>query len=256
MKQSIILWLGAFIITFLSGYLQSLTSTGYPINGTVGIEGKKVTYKFEKVHHGDDNYKIIIFSEIPDLNGVVQWKQPGEENVYNEINLKKENGNFLAASIPGYPPSTKVEYRVKITHNNQTYFLPSENPVELTFFGEVSSQITTFCFLFLYGGLLLSTRTALEYFNEKRRTRIKMYTLFTIFAFFGYGLALYPIKRSYEMGNIGTRGLPISEIFGVGPFLLFAIWIIGMILIFNTQKPKIWALVTGIITLIIFQISF
>ena len=64
MKQSIILWISAILITFLFGYFNSVTNNDFPISGTIGIDGQKVTYKFEKVYGIDanknNNYEIFI----------------------------------------------------------------------------------------------------------------------------------------------------------------------------------------------------
>ncbi len=49
-KEPIILWVASIVITFLIGYFPTLTNKDYPISGTFGIEGEKVSYRFEKIH--------------------------------------------------------------------------------------------------------------------------------------------------------------------------------------------------------------
>ena len=41
MKNQIILLLSALVITFLTGYIESVTDADFPITGTFGINGKK-----------------------------------------------------------------------------------------------------------------------------------------------------------------------------------------------------------------------
>ena len=49
-KNNIILWIASLVITFLGIYLSNLVDKDYPVTGTFGIEGQKVSYRFEKVH--------------------------------------------------------------------------------------------------------------------------------------------------------------------------------------------------------------
>ena len=50
MKQNIILWIAAAIILFVVAYYKTLTSDYYPLSGSFGIEGEKVTFKFDKIY--------------------------------------------------------------------------------------------------------------------------------------------------------------------------------------------------------------
>jgi hypothetical protein len=43
MKNEIILWLSSLIIVFIIGYIKNVTDKDYPVTGTFGIEGKKVS---------------------------------------------------------------------------------------------------------------------------------------------------------------------------------------------------------------------
>ena len=64
MKNQIILLLSALIIAFLTGYIESVTDADYPVTGTFGINGKKVSYKLDKTHFGDSPFEVIIISKI------------------------------------------------------------------------------------------------------------------------------------------------------------------------------------------------
>ena len=67
-KNRIILWAASLIITFLTIYLSNLLDKNYPITGTFGIEGKKLSYLFEKVHYGSEDISILIRTDADDLN--------------------------------------------------------------------------------------------------------------------------------------------------------------------------------------------
>ena len=64
MKNQIILWLSSLVLTFLIGYFKNVTDTNFPITGTFGIEGNKVSYKLDKVSYDKTVYKNIIISGI------------------------------------------------------------------------------------------------------------------------------------------------------------------------------------------------
>ena len=69
MKNEIILWLSSILIVFLIGYIKNVTDKDYPITGTFGIEGKKVSYKLDKVSFDKTSYKNIIISDIKGITG-------------------------------------------------------------------------------------------------------------------------------------------------------------------------------------------
>lgn len=103
----------------------------------------------------------------------------------------------------------------------------------------------------LFAGILLAIRTGLEIFRDK--PRIKMYTIFTLISFFSFTLVFSTVKKGCELGIIGgTRAASMQDLFPSAPVLLFAAWIAALILIFNTRRSKMWAVVSSLITVIIF----
>ena len=85
-KEIIILWLASFVIVFLAVYISNIIDEDYPITSTFGIDGKKVSYRFEKVHYGKDDYKIIIRTDVTDLTGKLFWKSNGDTVTGNQKN--------------------------------------------------------------------------------------------------------------------------------------------------------------------------
>lgn len=252
MKQSIILWLGAFVITFLAGYLHSITSENYPVSGSFGIGLKKVSYFFDKVYKENKNYEVIIRTDVDSLKGKVLWRKRNPQKLnWNEVTMKPAE-ETLTAEIPHQPPRTIIEYKVILNHKDSTFVLPYSGNAEIEFFGQVPKSIQVFAFLSLFGGLLFSVRTALDYFNENEK--IKKFAVFTTAVWFSSALIFFPVKRSYELSaKIGQSILPITDIFHPSLLLMLAFWILSVIVIFNVKKYKIFALAAGIITIILFQ---
>ena len=251
MKQAIILWIGSFVVIFLTGYLQRLTSPEYPISATIGIEGKRITYSMNRIYMGDKNYNFTINSEISNIEGILQWKKISDTE-WNQNKKNTQNG-ILNFEIPKQKPFTKILYRIKLISNNKPYFIPTERPVTLEFYGKVPVSIIIYFYLTLYGGIILAVRTGLEYFRENNR--IKMFSIFTAIFFFVFAFAFTPIKRIYEAGEIGTIVLPITYIFQWWSAALFLLWTVIMVLVFNLKKNKIIPLIGAVLTLIIFLIQ-
>src|SRR3972149_5155348 len=247
MKQAFILWSGALLLTFLTGYVQSGTSEYYPVTGTSGINGKKVTYKFDKIYKDSGDYKFIIRTDNPDVEGVIKWKKK-DGHEWKTIEMKKDT-NVLYAKIPRQNAGNKILYYAKLYKDTHTYNLPGE-PVTLLFLGYLPATIGFLSFFTLFGGLLLSFRTGLEFFNENQK--IKKLTLFTVSFFFLYTIAVTPLRKSYELNAINNKVVPITDLFDLQSVILFTLWIIAMIVIFKSGKPKYPALVFSLITALVF----
>ncbi len=252
MKQSIILWIAAFVITFLVGFLQSRLNNQYPVSGSFGIEGKEVGYKFDKVYYGSDSYQFLITSEIKNLEGKVFWKIENSDK-WNSSDLNS-NGKILIGKIPGQSPKTKIEYLVKLDYNNKEYSIPSENQaVLLTYYASVPSSVSFYYIFTLFLALLLAVRTGLEYFNLPGK--MKKLNVFTLILIVVNVFAFHPLKTTYQLGAVGKGAIPISELFQISSILLLFIWIITTALIFNTKKYRIWAPLAATITIIIFELG-
>jgi hypothetical protein len=247
MKHSLILWILALLLTFLSGYIQSGTSEYYPVTGTIGIDEKKVSYRFEKIYNDKDDYTFIIRTDNTDIQAVVKWKKENEKD-WKTIEMKKIE-EALAADIPKQKAGEKILYFAEIKKGEQKFIVPNK-PVTLLFMGYVPSMISFLSNFALFGGLLLSFKTGLEFFNEKQK--IKKLTLFTTAFFFVYTIAVTPLRKSYELNAINNKVVPITSLFDLQSILLFIIWIAAMIVVFKVKNPKMPAMVFAIITALVF----
>lgn len=253
MKQSIILWTAAAIITLLAGYAQSIKSPYYPVNGTITVVSGYASFSFDKVYRGKGGYPVWIVADFKGLKGELRWRNLNNNGEWQIIQMQPK-GEALYAEIPAHPPLSKVEYRVTLNDQGKTFLVPQTEIANIQFLGHVPSQIMMFYYITLFAGILLGIRTGFEVFMEK--PRIKMYTIFTLISFFAFTLIFSTVKRGCELGAIGgTKILPISDLFNSGPVLLFILWIAALILIFNSKKYKIWAALSALGTIIIFLLG-
>ena len=250
MKQSIILWTSAFVISFLFVFANRFISPEYPVTGSFGIDMKKVTYQLEKVYRGKDDYKIIIKTEIDSLNGSILWRVK-ESNTGWNIEPMKFFGDMLSGRIPHQLPSTLVEYKIKLLKDRKVYYLPPNGEISLKYLNSVPPSIMGFYYLTLYFALFFSVRTGLDYFNENQK--IKKLAIFTIMIWIANVMVFNPVKHSYELSTrIGGTILPITDLFDIRHLIFLIIWIIGIILIFNLKNYKIWTAVISGATLLAF----
>ncbi|HRN26128.1 MAG: hypothetical protein IT276_10100 [Ignavibacteriaceae bacterium] len=248
-KQIIILWIASFVIVFMAAYIANIIDKDYPITSTFGIDGKKVSYRFEKVHYGKDDFKIIIRTDVAELTGKVFWKNFGEQD-WQSKDLKKSN-LILFEDIPGLKPEHKLNYYVELYHNDRIFTLPDNHKTNLTltFFGKIPSTINILEYLLMYLGLILAVRTGLEFFNDGKKS--KVFGIFTVVIFLTLIALINPLYLTYKFGFINTSVPPITRLFLWSDIAIFFIWIITLIIIFKTDKFKFLPIVSAGLTIIL-----
>lgn len=249
MKNEIILWLSSLVVVFLIGYIKSVTDKDYPITGTFGIEGKKVSYKLDKISFDKDFYKNIIISDIHDLNGKMIWINNNEqrETAYKII----ERG--LECEILKLKPGQKIKYKVVLEYADKTYEIPENEFVTLVFWGNIPSPVKILHFIFLYGGILMSFRCLIELFNQRKN--LKKYAFTTTALFIVFTLLIHPLYNSYKLGALNKNIPSITQLLEVSFLLILFLWIIGTVLIFNKKYETPVTLFVVSVTILIFFLN-
>jgi len=249
MKQIIILWFGAALITFLAGFIQSGLSPYYPITGTFGIEGKKVSYKLEKIYRGNEDYNIKILTDIEGLKGTLYWREKNSKSHWKKINMTSAP-KILEVSLPLLKPEKESEYYIKVFYKDKEYRIPGNRIVTIKFLGKVPSTIMNLDIFFILLGLLLSTRTGLEYFNDKPKT--KKLSLIAFFFFFCSAIVITPFRKTYELNAINHSVPTITQLYEIKPLIILAIWTVAVYLIFKSKRSKLYAIIFASITILTF----
>ena len=122
----------------------------------------------------------------------------------------------------------------------------------MKFLGRVSSQIMAWFYIALFGGILLSTRIGLEFFNENEKIIKLSFFAFVTFVF--YAMLLIPVKRTYELSAFGKSIPQINQLFSLGGIFIIVLWIGGIISFFYVKNRRLMALVVAVLTFLIFLI--
>ena len=232
MKNEIILWLGSVVLVFLIGYIKNVTSRDYPITGTFGIEGKKVSYKLDKISYDKTTYKNIIISDITGIEGKLVWIKDG---IQHEA-FYKEAGRGLECEIPQLSAGQQINYKVVLTYGEKDFEIPDEGFTTLTFWGVVPPGVKVLTFIFLLGGLLMSFRCLLELFNSNKN--LKKYAVITCTLFLTLTSIIIPLRNSYKLGAINSFIPPVFDLIEPILIIILFLWIAGTILFFYKKYTR------------------
>ncbi len=236
------------VIVFLAGYISQITDKNYPISATFGIEGKKVSYRFEKIHYGKNDFQVIIRSDITNLNGNLLWKLANEKEWKSTALI--DSNRVLIGKIPAQKPNEKILYYIDLQYKNQKYLIPSDRKIELTFFGKIPIVIDMLKFLLLYAGMILAVRTGLEYFNQNKSA--KKFGVLTVINFLILTVLINPLYLTYKYGYMNTSIPTITNLFPLGMLILLLLWIVTVVLLFTSKRFTLTSIISGILSIIIF----
>lgn len=246
MKNQIILWLSSIIIVFLIGYVKNVTYKYYPVTGTFGIEGYKVSYKLDQETFDQSSYKNIIISDVKGLTGKLIWFKEDERN---ELTFR-EIDKGLVCEIPIFKPGQKITYKLILNYKNRTYKIPEKDFVRLTFWGNIPSPVNILYFIFMYGGLILSIRCLLELFNDKKN--LKKYAFITSALFIILTSIIFPLRSSYKLGAINTYVPPFTDLLSPVLLVILLLWIVGTILLFSKKYSGAITIILVSTTVVLF----
>ena len=251
MKKSILLWLIAFILSAFTAIYQRITGPTYPVSGEIILNQKMIEYKLDRAHAGEGDHPIEFDVDDEKVRGKLLWRRFNTDDEWNSVEMINRDGKLIS-SLPHQPPAGKLLYKIILKKNNEAVTLPNEGGVIIRFKGEVPLLFLIPHIIFIFGAMLLSTRTGLEYFNNGRN--FKSLTLFTfIFVIIG-GFILGPIAQYYAFGEFWT-GFPIGYDLTDNKILIgFICWLIALIALYRFKNPRRWIIFASIIMFIIFLI--
>lgn len=251
MKKSTWLWLIAFVITLITAAYQRITGPTYPVSGEVKMGDNLIEYKLDRTHGGEGNHPVEINITDEITSGEIYWKRYKTDDDWTVVEMQSKDGKLIA-TLPHQPPAGKLIYRIILQKDNSVITLPEEGGVIIRFKGDVPILFLIPHIIFIFGAMLLSTRTGLEYFNDGKK--FKVLTILTfIFIIIG-GFILGPIIQNYAFGAFWT-GFPFGHDLTDNKILVgFIGWLLALIALYKFKNPKRWIVFASILMFIIFLI--
>ena len=249
MKKTFILWISAFVVVFLVSYFKIIFSENYPVSGTISIDGEKITYKLDKQAYGS-SHTIMIRTDLNDLDmkAIIL-----NNNFRDTLSFIKSNG-FYKTTFERKTTGQSFEYKVLIRKNETERIIPVNSTVQFFFFGKISRMLAILHWLFLFSGLILITRTGLDYFNDNLKA--KKIILLSDVIWLTFLFLINPLYLSYKYEYINHLITPIENLFPLSYLIIFIILIITTILIFRKSfQKKPVSLIGAVLVLIAYLLS-
>jgi hypothetical protein len=247
MVKSVLIWLLAFFITVTVAVYQRITGPTYPISGSVLIEGTEISYKFLRSEDVGTDLKVGITTADSTLSASTFWKRFKSNDDWTETRMMYDLSGYYCL-LPSQPAAGKLEYFVSINNIK----LPQEENIIVRFKGAVPLGILILHVIAMFGAMLLSTRTGLEFFNEN--PNLKTLTYWTLGFLIIGGFILGPIVQKYAFDAYWT-GWPFGQDLTDNKTAVAIIgWLAALVMYKKSKYPKQWALFASILLLIVYLI--
>lgn len=245
MNKNGILWVSATVIVIVFYLGRPLLRGGQPVSGTIGIEGKKITYLFPVEWETGEDISFMIRNDNPKVTGYYKWRSvDGKEDKAELVKKDKE----LSGKIPAPPPGSEVKWSVVLRFGDKETSIPYSTEVTTRVTGKVSIIIKVLYPLLLFIGTLFAVRGGLEYFNP--HAKFRLYTIFTTIFFICLGLFVIPVKNFMLLAP-GPGVLPAAgDMFTLESLFYPGLWIVVSTLVFFRVKPGLMMLCGGILSLL------
>ncbi len=251
MRRTILFWIIAVVITLGGVYYQRTTGPTYPLSGKINFSNEEINYRFERSHSTSSDCPVEIEVKNNMIGGKLFWKRFKTNDEFAVVTMTYNDGK-LQSSLPKQPSAGKLEYFVQLSEGEDEIQIPKDEHLVIRFKNDVPMFILIPHIIAMFGTMLLSTRTGLEFFNPQRK--LKRLTFITLFFLIVGGMILGPITQYYAFGAFWT-GFPFGTDLTDNKTLIALIgWIIALVALYKSQKPERWTLAASILLLVVYLI--
>ncbi len=251
MKQSILLWFIAFILTSAIAIYQRTTGPTYPISGKYLIEGKEYKYKLTRSGSSSEDCKVLIKTDKKNIEGFLFYKRYKTLDSFSVVKMNYNNKE-LSTVLPKQPSAGKLQYYVVLNYNNAKITLPEKKNVIIRFKDDVPLWLLIPHVIFMFGAMLLSARTGLEYF--KKEPKVYKLTLVTLGFLIVGGFILGPLVQKYAFGVLWA-GFPFGyDLTDNKTVITFIGWFVAFLMYKRSKNPAKLALLASILLIFIYLI--
>ncbi len=251
MLRNIVFWILAIIITLASVIYQRKTGPTWPINGSAQLDGSRVIYEFTRSHSVSAGQPVVITAPDTMITGELLYRRYKTNDNWSKVPLFRRSDS-LAAVLPAQPPAGKLEYYIVIQKANSVISLPQNETVITRFKGDVPAWALIPHIVFMFFGMLFSTRTGLE--ALKKKGNLKIYTIITIVLIMLGGMIMGPIVQKYAFGAYWT-GFPFGHDLTDNKTLIAMLaWLAALVALLKKSRIRGWIFAASFITLLIFII--
>lgn len=248
--KSSLLWFLAFILTIAAAIYQRRTGPTYELRGNVTIGTEILDYKLIRSYNKQDGAKIRILAPDTSITGEVKLRRFKSYDNWSVESMRR-SGDTLIATLPQLPPAGKVMYHITLMKDGKSYLL-NHDPAVLRYTGYVPLFILIPHIIFIFLGMMFSTRTGLEAIFKGKRTYLYAW-LTLIFVTIG-GMILGPVVQKYAFDAYWT-GWPFgNDLTDNKTAVAMIFWIIAIIVLHRKRENRIWPVIAAIILLVVFLI--
>jgi len=249
-RQPLVLWVLAFLLTAASAVYQRLTGPTHPLRGEVELGGAKIKYRLIRSHGGDGGAPVRVEVADKETTGSLAWKRYKTRDSWSYAAMSREGGE-LVGLLPHQPPAGKLDYRVILQKGLERVTLGGR-PVTIRFRGDVPLPVLVVHVITMFGGMLLATRAGLEFFAPQ--PCYGPLVLWTLALLFAGGLVLGPVVQKYAFGEYWTGWPHGTDLTDNKTAVAWLAWAAAWLGSKWGKRPGWWVLAASVITLVVFAI--
>jgi len=251
--KSFLWWTFAVVFTLAAARYQKMTGPTYPIDGKTSLANQEIKYSLIRTAENDEDAEISV--NVPDqsVTGIIEYRRYKSHDSISSAEMKRE-GDKLVFMMPKQPAAGKMEYKIHLVSGPEKVTLSAkeDKPVVMRFKGPVPLYILLPHILFMFLGLLFSTRTAIETLIKGARTY--RYAIWTLLFLIPGGLILGPIVQKYAFGAYWT-GWPFGhDLTDNKTLAMVLVWVFAIYRLRKNPDNRLWPIVAAVVVLIVYLI--